>query len=247
MRPSNQDISPWIGIRLSVTLCAAYLLLLPYDSRLFDWSGGRLGMRGELGMLESAQVIVLAFALFFAVRLCTLPAAHRVRGLGWWTILLLLGCLYVLGEELSWGQHYLGWESPEWFQRHNSHGETNLHNLHGGWLTFKPRIAMELLILLGSILAPLWRRLRRRPTPPDTSPAAWFWPTPACVGTAVLVLVTSNLKRIDHHFDLDLFSHIGLDYSELRELAMYLFLLIYLWSIWQRLRLRCSATRLSCS
>jgi len=242
MKQSSQDIPSWIGIFLPLALCAVYVLLLPYDSRLLDWSGGRLGMRGEFGMLESAQVIVLVFALFFAIRLSALPAAHQVRGFRWWTVLLLLGCVYILGEEISWGQHYVGWESSEWFKRHNLQGEMNIHNLHSGWLIFKPRILLELLILLGSILYPLWRKFHGRPMVSDASPAAWFWPTPVCVWSAVLVLGVSNLKRFDNYFRLDLVGHITLDYSELRELAIYLFLLLYLWSICRRLRPHRSAS-----
>ncbi len=33
------------------------------------------------------------------------------------------------GEEVSWGQRIIGWESGEFFQQHNKQDETNLHNL----------------------------------------------------------------------------------------------------------------------
>ncbi|PVA09857.1 hypothetical protein DC366_12140 [Pelagivirga sediminicola] len=47
----------------------------------------------------------------------------------------LLTCVYALmffmaaGEEVSWGQRIIGWESGEFFQQHNKQNETNLHNL----------------------------------------------------------------------------------------------------------------------
>jgi hypothetical protein len=36
------------------------------------------------------------------------------------------------GEEVSWGQRIIGWESGEFFQQHNKQDETNLHNLMVG-------------------------------------------------------------------------------------------------------------------
>ena len=36
------------------------------------------------------------------------------------------------GEEVSWGQRIIGWESGEFFLQHNKQEETNLHNLMVG-------------------------------------------------------------------------------------------------------------------
>jgi hypothetical protein len=38
-------------------------------------------------------------------------------------------CLFVAGEELSWGQRLLGWRAPEYFLEHNFQQELNLHNV----------------------------------------------------------------------------------------------------------------------
>ncbi|MHC4667673.1 MAG: hypothetical protein ACYTFD_04635 [Planctomycetota bacterium] len=55
------------------------------------------------------------------------------RGDGWrhraGTLVLALLFLFGAGEELSWGQRFLGVESPAFFKEHNLQGETNLHNL----------------------------------------------------------------------------------------------------------------------
>lgn len=40
-------------------------------------------------------------------------------------LLLFIGA----GEELSWGQHMLGFEAPEAIAKHNAQGELNIHNL----------------------------------------------------------------------------------------------------------------------
>ena len=34
-----------------------------------------------------------------------------------------------MGEEISWGQHLLKWETPEFFKIYNIQNETNLHNM----------------------------------------------------------------------------------------------------------------------
>ena len=54
------------------------------------------------------------------------------RGLRLATVLTLLYALMFFlaaGEEVSWGQRIIGWESGEFFQQHNKQAETNLHNL----------------------------------------------------------------------------------------------------------------------
>jgi hypothetical protein len=45
---------------------------------------------------------------------------------------LFFGALFFLGfgEEISWGQRLMDWESPQLFQNINKHKETNLHNLN---------------------------------------------------------------------------------------------------------------------
>ncbi|MBI4577608.1 MAG: hypothetical protein HY722_15205 [Planctomycetes bacterium] len=45
---------------------------------------------------------------------------------------LALATLFGALEEVSYGQRLLGVRSPEWFQLHNTQGETNLHNLRVG-------------------------------------------------------------------------------------------------------------------
>lgn len=42
---------------------------------------------------------------------------------------LMLLCFFLVGEELSWGQRFLGLPSSDFFKANNSQKETNLHNL----------------------------------------------------------------------------------------------------------------------
>jgi len=50
-------------------------------------------------------------------------------------IIFIVGVVFVLGalEELSWGQHFLGYESIEFASKHNYQNEMNLHNFIPAW------------------------------------------------------------------------------------------------------------------
>ncbi len=76
---------------------------------------------------------------FFLLVSCVVLAlnARSLSGKGL-RVAALLTLLYALifflaaGEEVSWGQRIIGWESGEFFQQHNKQAETNLHNLMVG-------------------------------------------------------------------------------------------------------------------
>ena len=87
---------------------------------------------------------------------------------------LALGLLSAFGaiEEISWGQRVFGWESPDWFLRHNAQGETNIHNLvaFGAGVSkpvFGKMLGIALTIYL-LILPLLYRRLAAAKTYLDT-------------------------------------------------------------------------------
>lgn len=77
---------------------------------------------------EWAQFYFFAFALYFSLG-CALAetASHRP-----FFCCLALACFYVLGEEISWGQRLIGFDTPLFFREHNLQQETNLHNFFTG-------------------------------------------------------------------------------------------------------------------
>jgi hypothetical protein len=77
-----------------------------------------------------------------------------------WIGLGALGCLYIAGEEISWGQWFFHWSTPEVWQAVNDQGETNLHNI-SSWFDQKPRLLLEIGVVTGGLVLP-WL-LRRRP------------------------------------------------------------------------------------
>lgn len=70
-------------------------------------------------LLASAAAVSLAVDLWrqnhpiFSLLYCVLSA----------------GLFVIAMEEISWGQHLIKNQSPEFFQRHNRQGETNFHNI----------------------------------------------------------------------------------------------------------------------
>lgn len=184
------------------------------------------------GLAEHATVIVLipgiaaGFAAFGARK--RLPDAR----LGWWILMWTLASVYFAGEEVSWGQHLFGWQTPEVFQVLNRQQETNLHNI-SSWFDRKPRAAVEMWILLAGLAVPLWRRLSGRETDP-ASAAYWFWPTTAAVPSAALFALFRAHKWYAEASGREIVA--WLSESEVREYYVAVFLSIYLVSIWWRLR-----------
>ena len=69
--------------------------------------------KAKEGPVEWATVAVLVLAMAAAVGIWRRRALLPARWLGWWMALVGLGSFYYAGEEISWGQHVFGWETPE--------------------------------------------------------------------------------------------------------------------------------------
>lgn len=86
----------------------------------------------EDGPIELATSLAyfLAFLVTVPITLKFHRRQHRIFALLYG--LLGLGFLFVSGEEISWGQRYIGFQSPEFFGTYNLQSEVTLHNLvHG--------------------------------------------------------------------------------------------------------------------
>ncbi|MCP3986961.1 MAG: hypothetical protein GY723_21445 [bacterium] len=79
----------------------------------------------EDGLIEWATVWCLIAASF-----CFGVIAFRARGLERvFPVAMVLFCLAVAGEEISWGQRLFGVQPPVYFLAHNDQQELNLHNV----------------------------------------------------------------------------------------------------------------------
>ena len=94
--------------------------------------------------------------------------------------LVALASIFFAGEEISWGQTWFGWDSPDAFLDHQGLGETNLHNIEGVPFSFQALGSVFIVtVLIGLPL--LWASrgaLRRKGVelPEDWAPAVAEWP-----------------------------------------------------------------------
>ena len=179
-REKNQDLP--FGLYFWAPLLLA---LSPYA---LQWTFGGGGMlSGERGVFEILTFLLLLAAVYFILRARSSAVALGIAHLPAWLILLLFGTLYFAGEEVSWGQHFFLWGTPDVWQAMNDQRETNLHNMHALFDQL-PRLLLTLAALVGGILAPLYHRLRSiEPSASET--AGWLWPTGSCVPVCVAALL----------------------------------------------------------
>lgn len=175
----------------------------------------------EGGPHEAFEFIFTAAA--FCVALFALKSINweTQKWLGLWVLLAAACCFYVSGEEISWGQHLLHWTTPEFWSGINDQNETNLHNT-SSWLDQKPRLILELGVLFGGIIIPLIRRFK-----PSALPQKFnvIYPPDILSVTAFVALFINCADRIGNNFqDLLLFQRA----SEMEELYLYFFVLLYL-------------------
>jgi hypothetical protein len=115
-----------VTLAVLAALTAIGMVLALYDARLFRV------YTSETGPIENLTVAALLGGAVVCFR--RLWRLRRRRSALFLLATALLGTLFVVaaGEELSWGQRFLGFTSPEFFAQHNAQRETNLHNLVAG-------------------------------------------------------------------------------------------------------------------
>lgn len=137
-------------------------------------------------MREDGVVEWLTASLFAAAGFWRLRAAIRARRP--LDLLVALFCLFVAGEEISWGQRLFGITPPAPFLEQNTQQELNLHNFADvfgkpKWILALALAAFGAVLPLAARVRPLSGPLERAGgTPPSLHAAAWF-----CAGAALLV------------------------------------------------------------
>ena len=124
-------------IFIFIILCEGFYSHFYYKvSKLFDFipfdSKSNINQKvwGEMGIIENVQHIFLLLTIIFlflyinSVKSKNLPIQYKA-----FLYIYTLGVLYFFLEEISWGQHYFMWETPNIFKEINNQKETNLHNI----------------------------------------------------------------------------------------------------------------------
>ena len=223
------ELPSWAWLWLPPCLILAELAFRIIDEPLY-----RRLWHGEDGPMENGTVVLALPAIFVGILLARQVSAFPYRWVWGWMILTALGAFYFAGEELSWGQHWFGWATPETVGRLNDQGETNLHNM-SSWLDQKPRLMLELWVLFGGILYQPWRRWRDLSLQPGHW-AYWIMPTPIVLPTALLAILVKLPERLKDWFDIPFVPPLDIRHSETQEFYFALFLSLYLCSVYARLR-----------
>jgi hypothetical protein len=202
-----------------------FLILFP-----FAWVGivGNDHMlKGESGFVEITTALFLLAAI--VVNIPSLAMTRRLNMSGYtraWVVLMILGATYFMLEEISYGQHIFHWSTPEPLKELNDQGETNLHNI-SALFDQVPRTLLELAILVGGVIMPLYRHFRHiRLTESDR--LYWQWPTMDCVTAGLIVTLLRPVFSV--------FETSTINTGETKEQLFGLFILLYCLSLHTRLR-----------
>ena len=229
------DVPRWATVWLPLVLLVAIFVFRLADTESLYFAPW---IDRERGIVENGTVAVLLLATLF------MGFAWRWRSrlpdgrLGTWLILCMLACVVYAGEEAAWGQHWFGWDTPEFFAQYsNNKPETSFHNFTDFPTNRLPKTILTIGIVALGLVAPLWMRRKGITLDPATNWLYWFLPTGASVPMAWFVVATRAYERalVWSHLKGDILIF-EMSFKEVNELALAGFLLVYSWSFWRRLR-----------
>lgn len=174
----------------------------------------------ENGVLETAHGIIMIFGAAFAWKNLRTIDFKTQKFYALWFGVALLGCIYIGGEEVSWGQHIFDWATPEGWMAINDQKETNFHNT-SSWLDQKPRLLLEIGVIVGGLLLPLALRYMPKRVPD------WIKPITPPNQMAVVAIAYLIVKICDKYQDFSEVSLFGRP-SEVTEFYMHYFIALYL-------------------
>ncbi|MGH7232203.1 MAG: hypothetical protein ACREJU_12705 [Nitrospiraceae bacterium] len=224
------DVSP-VWFRATLWLLLPFWMLWVGISLFYDDTLAS-ALTVENGLLQNLTVLCYGFAgivlLCLSIpRLVLHPASGFQR---WWLLILAVGCVFVAGEEMNWGQTFLHYATPSWLEGANIQQEFSVHNLSlPGSLSGK-HWANEILwwmAVSGGAVLPLalafserFRRLTwvlKLPIPPWT--AQMYWLAAAVIPRDGFLLGRLTRDNIP---------------SELREITIAVAVAVWAWTLWRR-------------
>ena len=229
--PSNKEgMSKWLWLWAPALIFVGPSILKAMSPSIYNLT------QRESGIVENLTAAVLILAIVYGARSFRARARLPVRWLGVWIALVSLAAFGFLGEEISWGQHYFHWETPEGWGDVNIQDETNLHNLHKQFEKI-PRLLFSVITFVVGIAIPITMRAKRISLSP-ASPYYWLWPTIVCMPTCIMALTIGLPEKITHELDIELWNVLVVEPGELKECFLAIFMFLYTLSFYRRLEER---------
>lgn len=174
----------------------------------------------ESGPHETIQALLTLVGAFLAFKILLMPQVKERIFVFLWVLLAFLACIYITGEETSWGQHIIGWNTPEYWAQLNDQGETNFHNT-SSWLDQKPRLVLEIGVLIGGVLIPALHYFK------VSLPQKFhlIYPDSRVFTTSIIALGITITDKIDDAMkDIEIMHRA----SEVEEVYLFYFVFLYL-------------------
>ena len=188
----------------------------------------------EIGFVENATAIFFFIGGIYCLYLLAAPHRENVTFFRLTIAFIGLSSVWVGLEEISYGQQWLRFTTPEWFIEHNYNRELNIHNLGDDSISHILRTVSYIGVSAVGIIAPLvlyWKKLK-----PDA--ASWFYhfiPTPWMIVPSLFFLFANLPKTIikslpDGHDFVS--SHVYFsDSGEYEEYMFGLWVILYIASV----------------
>ena len=217
----------WWWLVIPVLTAAAILLAYWYAP---DYYRTHILPEGT-GYIEISHFVLPFTGFLICLGLMRQP---RVKADGWLraaVVVFALACLYIAGEEYSWGQWLFYWSTPERWAEMNRQNETNLHNTHYLFNQF-PQTLLYTAILVGGFILPLWGWARRELA--RLVPLVGYLVPPAAILPVSISALT--FKQIDRLQKSRIVTDILERPSEATETFYYMFILFYLIMLRQKIK-----------
>jgi len=111
----------------------------------------------ENGVIEIFQILFLFISIIYFLKILIFKIREK-KNLFYFILFFYFTCLlYYFFEEISWGQHFFGWRSPNFFIEHNNQNETNFHNI-SNLLDQLPRSLLSIWCSLSFVIIIFFRK-----------------------------------------------------------------------------------------
>ncbi len=234
----RKDVHVALYLGFPLLICSIHYVWGLLRPDLVPW------LTNEFGFVEIATMVILASTIFISLGCIYRTWNQNCPTLKLVIWILLLGSIYFLGEEASWGQHILyklGWQPPYHLVDNNMQHEITIHNHADPILRFVfgllPKHALTLFALVGGIIVPM---IRRFSTVSSTVITHWAWPTWPCIPTCFLILVVTFPRKVLQNTwgSSEFLSQIPTIFTvhpgELKEALIALFIFFYQYSLYLR-------------